>query len=37
VKTTQYVATSVAAAAVAFGVTGLMTQLWAAIALHMPF
>jgi hypothetical protein len=37
VKTTQYVATSVAATSVAFLVTGLMSQLWTTIALHLPF
>jgi hypothetical protein len=37
VKTTQYVATSAFAVGVAFLVTGLMTQLWSTIGLHLPF
>lgn len=37
VKTSQYVATSAAAAGVAFLVAGLMSELWTTIALHLPF
>jgi hypothetical protein len=36
-KTSHYVASTVAATGVTFLVTGLMSQLWTAIALHLPF
>jgi hypothetical protein len=37
VKTTQYVATSGAAIALTVLVSGLMSDLWSALALHLPF